>query len=70
VRNKVVINHSLNSPYQRFRSWIKVILGYPKSVNYPVSNEEIRIFLPKVGLVEIGRKRINPLISEAVYICS
>jgi 2-polyprenyl-3-methyl-5-hydroxy-6-metoxy-1,4-benzoquinol methylase len=68
VKKRVVINHSLNSPYQRFRRWIKKILGHPKSVNYPVTNEEIRVLLSKAGLVEIGRKRINPLISEAVYI--
>lgn len=68
VTNRVVINHSLNSPYQRFRRWIKKILGHPKSVNYPVTNEEIRMLLSEAGLVEIGRKRINSLISEAVYI--
>ena len=68
VRSRVVINHSLNSPYQRFRRWIKKILGHPKSVNYPVTNVEIRTLLEEAGLVEIGRKRINPLISEAIYI--
>ncbi|MCW5602805.1 class I SAM-dependent methyltransferase [Nitrosomonas sp.] len=68
VRKRIVINHSLNSPYQRFRRWIKKILGHPKSVNFPVTNEEIKQLLSEAGFVEIKRKRLNSLISEAVYI--
>ena len=68
VRKRIVINHSLNSPYQRFRRSIKKLLGHPKSVNFPINNTEIKQLLSDVGFVEIKRIRMNALISEAIYI--
>lgn len=68
TRKRIVINHSLNSPYQRFRRWIKKFLGHQQSALYPVSNSEIKRLLAESGLVEVKRTRINSLISEAVYI--
>ena len=68
TRKRIVINHSLNTPYQRFRRWVKTLLGHQQSAGYPVSNSEIKRLLSESGLVEVKRRRINALISEAVYI--
>ncbi len=68
TRKRIVINHSLDSPYQRFRRWIKKLLGHPRSANYPISNSEIKQLLAEAGFIEVKRRRINSLISEAVYI--
>lgn len=68
VNKRIVINHSLDSPYQRFRRLIKKLLGHPKSVNFPISNTEIKQLLSEAGFVEIKRIRMNALISEAIYI--
>jgi ubiquinone/menaquinone biosynthesis C-methylase UbiE len=65
---RIVINHSLNTPYQRFRRWVKTLLGHQQSAGYPVSNSEIKRLLSESGLVEVKRRRINALVSEAVYI--
>jgi len=68
TRNMVVINHSLNSPYHRFRRLIKKLLGHQQSARYPITNSEIKRLLSESGLMEVGRYRINSLVSEAVYI--
>lgn len=68
TRKTVVINHSLNSPYQRFRRWVKKLLHHQNPARYPVTNSEIERLLKAAGLVEVGRHRINSLISEAIYI--
>lgn len=68
TQKRVVINHSLSSPYQRFRRWVKVLLGHQKSAGYPITNSEIKRLLAESGLAEVKRRRINALISEAVYI--
>lgn len=68
TRKTVVINHSLNSPYQRFRRWVKKMLHHQNPARYPVTNIEIERLLKEAGLVEVGRHRINSLISEAIYI--
>jgi SAM-dependent methyltransferase len=68
TRRRIVINHSLNSPYQRFRRWIKKLLGHQQSAGYPITNGEIKQLLAAAGFTEVKRKRINPLISEAIYI--
>lgn len=65
---RVVINHSLNSPYQRLRRRIKKLLGHQESAAYPITNDEIKRLLAESGFVEVRRTRINRLISEAVYI--
>jgi 2-polyprenyl-3-methyl-5-hydroxy-6-metoxy-1,4-benzoquinol methylase len=68
TRHRVVINHSLNSPYQRFRRWIKKLLHHQRPARHPITNSEIKRLLSEAGLVEVGRHRINSLVSEAVYI--
>jgi len=68
TRNFVVINHSLDSPYQRFRRRIKKLLHHQRPAHHPITNNEIKRLLSEAGLREIGRHRINSLISEAVYI--
>lgn len=65
---RVVINHSLNSPYQRLRRRIKKLLGHQESAAYPITNDEIKRLLAESGFAEVRRTRINRLISEAVYI--
>lgn len=64
----VVINHSLNSRYQRFRRLIKKLLKHQASVNYPVTDEELNTLLSSAGLKEIKRYRMLPIISEAIYV--
>lgn len=68
TRKRIVINHSLSSPYQRFRRWIKKLLGHQQSAGYPITNDEIKRLLAESGFTEVRRRRINALISEAVYI--
>lgn len=68
TRKKIVINHSLSSPYQRFRRWVKKLLGHQASAGYPITNSEIKRLLAEAGLTEVKRRRINSLISEAIYI--
>jgi 2-polyprenyl-3-methyl-5-hydroxy-6-metoxy-1,4-benzoquinol methylase len=68
TRGTVVINHSFSSPYQRFRRFIKRMLGHQAPANYPVTESDINRLLLESGLIEVRRFRINSLISEAIYI--
>lgn len=68
TRNTIVLNHCLNSPYQRFRRWVKKLLNHQQPARYPISNNEIKRLLAESGLTEVKRYRMNPLISEAVYV--
>ncbi len=68
TRSTVVLNHCLNSPYQRFRRWVKKLLGHQESAGYPVTYDEISRLLAESGLSEVTRYRMNALISEAVYV--
>ena len=68
TRKTVVINHSFNSPYQQFRRWIKRMLKHQVPARYPISEDEIQQLLKQSGLVEVSRRRMNPIVSEAVYI--
>lgn len=67
-RSIVVINHSLDSSYQRFRRRVKRLLGHHAPANFPISNANIKLLLKRTGLREVRRYRLCPLISEAVYI--
>lgn len=67
-RSIVVINHSLDSGYQRFRRRVKHWLGHQAPADHPVSNVDIKVLLQKSGLREVQRYRLVSLISEAVYI--
>lgn len=68
TRGIVVINHSLSSPYQRFRRKVKKALGHQAPARRPVTDAEIRRLLGESGLVETRRSRMNRAISEAVYV--
>jgi 2-polyprenyl-3-methyl-5-hydroxy-6-metoxy-1,4-benzoquinol methylase len=67
-KSVVVINHSLDSPYQRLRRRVKHWLGHQASANFPITDQQIGILLDKSGLREIARHRLISAISEAVYI--
>ena len=64
----VVINHSLDSSYQRVRRWFKRLLGHQASANFPITNRDIKTLLQASGLRETKRYRLLSPISEAVYI--
>jgi 2-polyprenyl-3-methyl-5-hydroxy-6-metoxy-1,4-benzoquinol methylase len=64
----VVINHSLSSPYQRLRRGLKRLLGHQLPARYPITMKEIKYLLAQSGLRKIGHLRLNPIISEAIYI--
>lgn len=67
-RSVVVINHSLDSGYQRLRRQFKRLLGHQQSAGYPISNSDIKVLLKNAGLREVKRRRLLAPISEAVYI--
>ena len=67
-RGVVVINHSFDSSYQRFRRRIKRMLGHQAPARSPISTAEIKQLLQASGLREIKRYRLLSLISEAIYI--
>lgn len=68
TRTRVVITHCLDSPYQRFRRWVKRVLKHQVPARYPITNDEIAQLLRETGLVEVRRLRMNRFISEAIYI--
>lgn len=67
-RSIVVINHSLDSSYQRLRRRFKRLLGHQESALHPISNSDIHVLLKSAGLREIKRRRLFSMVSEAVYI--
>lgn len=67
-RSIVVINHSLDSRYQRLRRRLKRLLSRQQPARFPTSNADIKELLQRSGLRELRRYRLFPLISEAVYI--
>lgn len=64
----IVINHSLDSLYQRVRRMLKRTLGFQAPANYPINNRNLRVLLRNSGLREIKRFRLWSLVSEAIYI--
>lgn len=67
-RSIVVINHSLDSTYQRFRRRLKRVLSRGQPARRPISDADIKHLLERAGLREVKRYRLFPLGSEAVYI--
>lgn len=67
-RSIVVINHSLDSAYQRFRRRMKGLLSRQQPARFPTSDADIQLLLERAGLREVRRYRLFPLMSEAVYI--
>lgn len=68
TRNRVVFTQSLDSTYQRFRRFLKKLLGHQKPATYPITNKQIRTLLELSGLREVRRIRPQPLLSEAIWI--
>lgn len=68
TRGIVVINHSLDSPYQRLRRRVKRWLHHQVPALHPISNHDLRTLLRESGLREVARHRLVSLISEAIYI--
>lgn len=64
----VVINHSFDSPYQRFRRAIKRLLGHQPPARFPITRRDIQALLRGAGLREVRHYRLLPLISEAIYV--
>lgn len=68
-RSVVVINHSLDSPYQRLRRHVKKLFGDRHTpARHPITNRDIAVLLEKSGLREVTRHRLLSPISEAIYI--
>lgn len=67
-RSVVVINHSLDSGYHRLRRRLKRLAGHQASALHPINNRDIRVLLKNAGLREVKRRRLFPIISEAIYI--
>lgn len=67
-RSIVVINHSLDSAFQRFRRRLKQSVSRQQPARCPISDGDIKHLLKRAGLREVKRHRLLPLISEAVYI--
>lgn len=64
----VVINQSLDSGYQRMRRRLKRLMGNQASARFPITNVDIKVLLEGAGLREVGRYRLLPIVSEAIYI--
>lgn len=64
----VIINHSFSSPYQRLRRSVKRMLGHAPPARFPVTSSQLAELLSQAGLEEVRRFRLNPLISEAIYV--
>lgn len=64
----VVINHSFDSPYQRFRRGVKRLLKHQAPARHPISANQLDRLLNEAGLSELRRRRMGPLISEAIYV--
>lgn len=68
VRGHVVISHSLDTRYQRFRRAVKGLLGHQRSAGYPVTEQHLEQLLAAANLREVGRWRVNRMVSEAVVV--
>lgn len=62
----VVFNHSLNSPYLQLRRRLKRLLRHRSPVSYPVTDRELTALVSGAGLRMIQRRRLAPLLSEAL----
>jgi len=68
TKGPVVITHSLDTPYQRFRRWIKRRLRHANPVSYPLADADIRRLLDGAGLREVRRFRPMPLLTEEIIL--
>lgn len=68
TRGPILINHSYSTPYLRLRRKLKSLLGHQASSRFPITDFEIERLLKESNLKEVNRFRLNPMISEAIYI--
>jgi ubiquinone/menaquinone biosynthesis C-methylase UbiE len=68
TQGSVVFTQSLSTPYQRFRRWIKRLIGNPPSASYPITESQLRRLLDGAGLVEARRIRPMPLLTEEIIV--
>lgn len=64
----IVINHSLNSAYQRMRRGVKRLLRHQTPARHPIRRDEIETLVKSCGLRVQERYRLNSMVSEAIYI--
>jgi 2-polyprenyl-3-methyl-5-hydroxy-6-metoxy-1,4-benzoquinol methylase len=70
ARGRVVFSQSLSSPYQRMRRRVKRALRNAGPAAYPITEQELRELLRGAGLREVGRYRLNRVISEAMFVAA
>lgn len=68
AKGTVVFSQSLSTPYQRMRREMKKIMGHRPSAGYPITEDELQALLAGSGLREVGRYRLNRLVSEAMFV--
>lgn len=68
TRGRVIFTQSLSTPYQRFRRFVKRLIGNPPSATYPITEAELTELLQGSGLREAGRIRPLALVSEEIIV--
>lgn len=64
----VVFNQSYDSRYQRTRHKLKGMLGHAGRATYPIAESDLQQLLEEVGLHEVRRVWVAPLVSEAFFV--
>lgn len=67
-RGPVVFTQSLDTPYQRFRRWVKRPFSPWKPAGHPISEVELRELLAGAGLRLRWRLRPMPLVTEEIIV--
>jgi hypothetical protein len=68
TKGRIVFTQSLRTPYQRFRRKLKRLLRHQTPAAFPISEGELKVLLAGANLKEVGRLRLMPLLSEAIYV--
>ena len=68
TRGTVVFTQSYDSAYQRFRRFVKRLIGNQPPATYPIDERALTELLTGAGLREVGRLQTAPLISEAIVV--
>lgn len=64
----IILTQSLSTPYQRFRRYLKRLIGNPPPAGFPITNAELRRLLKESGLREVKRFRPMALVTEEVIV--
>ena len=64
----VVFTQSIDSPYQRFRRFIKGLLRHRQPARYPLTERDLAALLAGAGLKLRKRYRLLPVVSEAMIV--